>query len=36
MVEENQYKNLGIVKTYAGCFQFDINEAIEKMRKKLE
>ena len=31
--EEDQYRNLGVVKSYAGSFQFDIDEAIEKMRK---
>ena len=34
MVEEDQYKNLGVVKNYAGSFQFDIDEAIENMREK--
>ena len=32
--EEDQYKNLGVVKNYAGSFQFDINKAIEKTKKK--
>ena len=32
--EDDQYKNLGVVKNYAGSFQFDIDEAIEKTRKK--
>ena len=36
VVEEDQYKNLGVVKNYAGSFQFDIDEAIEKTRKKPE
>ena len=34
--EEDQYKNLGVVKSYAGSFQFDIDETIEKTRKKPE
>ena len=34
--EEDQYKNLGVVKNYAGSFQFDIDEAVEKTRKKPE
>ena len=34
VVEEDQYKNLGVVKTFAGSFQFGIDEAIEKTRKK--
>ena len=35
MVEEqNQYKNLGVVKNYVCSFQLDIDEAIEKTRKK--
>ena len=35
MVEEDdQYKNLGVVKNYVGSFQFDIDKAIEKMSKK--
>ena len=32
--EANQYKNLGIVKNYVGSFQSDVDEAIEKTRKK--
>ena len=32
--EEDQYKNLGVVKNYAGSFQFDVYEVIEKTRKK--
>ena len=32
--EDDQYKNLGVVKNYVGSFQFDIHEAIEKTRKK--
>ena len=31
--EEDQYKNLGVVKNYAGSFQFDIDEAIAKTRE---
>ena len=34
--EENQYKNLGFIKTSEGSFQFDIDEAIEKTREKPE
>ena len=34
--EEDQYKNYGVVKNYVGSFQFDIDEAIEKTRKKPE
>ena len=32
--EEDQYKNLGVVKNYAGSFQFDVDEVIEKRKKK--
>ena len=28
------YKNLGIVKNYVGLFQSDVDEAIEKNKKK--
>ena len=31
--ESNEYKNLGI-KNYVGSFQSDVDEAIEKTRKK--
>ena len=34
--EEDQYKNLGVIKSYAGSFQFDIDEAIEKTRENPE
>ena len=34
MVGEDQHKKLGVVKNYAGSFQFDIDEAIEKTRKE--
>ena len=32
--ESNEYRNLGIVKNYVGSFQSDVDEAIEKTRKK--
>ena len=32
--EEDQYKNLKVVKNFAGSFQLDIDEAIEKTREK--
>ena len=32
--ESDEYKNLGIVKNYVGSFQSDVDEAIEKTRKK--
>ena len=34
--EESEYKNLGVVKNYVCSFQFAIDEAIEKTRKKPE
>ena len=32
--ESNEYKNVGVVKNYVGSFQSDVDEAIEKTRKK--
>ena len=32
--ESNEYKNLGIVKNYVSSFQSDLDEAIEKNKKK--
>ena len=32
--ESNEYKNPGIVENYVGSFQSDVDEAIEKNKKK--
>ena len=34
--ELNEYKNLGVVENYFGSFSSNVDENIEKIRKRLE